>query len=228
LVGYYINIVIFNEKANRINLTLKAIVFPRKPIYLIFTFIIIIFNKLYRKYKILLFMKSKSSKRIPRKNTIAAVVLLISAIYFITIFLSRPRIDSKDDLIELNGLLSHFSFIEKITRGHPDLFYIHLNDYNNGFQIFSDVIDHFDKRGFEDETKIGDSIRLKINSADKESLNKGISIRIFSISGLNKTYLNETDTIPIYNGSQMELYTGLICIIAAVAFFFWKDKPGNI
>ena len=155
--------------------------------------------------------------------TVAAVMVGIFFLYHQT---TRPTLSSNNDILNIAGRVSNYSF--KIGgpsgRATSKLYYIWLDNYPCSFQIKADFLSFFKQTLFENEIKIGNELNLTI---PKELVDKlyqsGTKIFILSASNNSTNYLSLKDTIPKEN-DNFDIYAGILFILAGVVYYILKSR----
>jgi len=158
------------------------------------------------------------------RKLFGAIFCVIIGFVFLGFFLTKDKVDSKSDLVEINGTLQNFSFTEHNGyKSHTYSYFIYLREYNSKFQIIADFIDYFNKDYFERALKPGDRIRIAISHRDYNEINIQEKINLFGISDNRNTYLDYNDTIQQYN-SKLLIYGGLIFILVGLIIFYYNRE----
>ncbi|MFC2152591.1 hypothetical protein ACFLSE_08695 [Bacteroidota bacterium] len=118
------------------------------------------------------------------------LMLFLGGIY---LYLDRPSVNSKKDIIEINGTLDYveqvLTDLKKIKKTERDsTYHIHLNEFPCKFQV---SYFPYDRVGFYKSAKKGDKIKLHIAKEYEPELNKlNSKIRSFSLTVNSKKYLS--------------------------------------
>ena len=156
----------------------------------------------------------------------ATTVSIFAGILMLYSEFTKFEIRTEKDLCNISGELYGFSFKNKVYskyRVKPKIsheYYIWLENYSNGFQIFSDDIDFFKAKKFSQSVKKGQKIYLTIQEGLRPKLNNtGEYIRILSIDTKTNNFLNKKKTIERINDNWL-FYCGLIFIFFGVIYYF--------
>jgi len=162
-------------------------------------------------------------RSIKSKNLFINIILIVTGLLFISHYFLKDKVDSKLDLVEINGKLYDYSFEEyRGIKSHTYDYNICLNEYSTRFQISADLVDWFNKTYFEQTVKIGDSLRILISQNDYKKIRSKESVTVFGIENHNGIYMEADNSIREYN-SSLTLYGGLAFIIAGI-LLIQKDK----
>ena len=149
---------------------------------------------------------------------------IIAFIYFLYNGLTREKIESKDDLTEIQGKFLDYSFKDNTGRkrqGHE--YYIWIDTYKNAFQIKADYLGIFRGSEFITTVRRGDDIKFTIPKFLTEKLNSDENVFVTSIKVKRSTYLNEEKTLEIEKGiasSYAEFFlAGGFLIVGLVVYF---------
>ncbi len=121
-------------------------------------------------------------------------------VYFLYTGLTREKIESEDDLTEVNGKFLNYSF--KDNTGHKRLgheYYIWIDSYQNAFQIKADYLGIFKGIGFINNVRPGDNIEFTIPKFLTKKLNSGENVFVTSVKVKRLTYLSKDKTLEIEN-----------------------------
>ncbi len=100
-------------------------------------------------------------------KNLRTLFLVGMGIYFIFEQATREHPESTNDLIDLNGRITHYSFEDNTgwrRNGHH--YYIFLKEYPNKFQLKADYLRYFNKSQFEMNFKTGNRVKLSIPKLD--------------------------------------------------------------
>lgn len=168
--------------------------------------------------------QQKKNESPPKNNNL---LIYIAAIGFglccISHYLFKDKVDSKSDLMAINGQLYDYSFKEnRGLKRHTFDYNIYLKEYGNRFQISADLVDWFNKTHFEQTVKIGDSLRILISQNDYKKIRDIEKAFVFGIENRDGIYMEADNSVRAYN-SELPLYGGLAFIIAGL-LLIQKDK----
>lgn len=157
------------------------------------------------------------------KNLFICIILIFSGLFFISHYFLKDKVDSKLDLMKINGKLYDYSFKEnRSIRSHTYDYNIYLSEYRTRFQISADLVDWFNRAHFEQTVKTGDSLRILISQNDYKKIRSKENAIVFGIENHNGIYMEAENSIRAYN-SSLTLYGGLVFIIAGI-LLIQKDK----
>lgn len=159
-----------------------------------------------------------------KKQLIFGVFSLLSGFAILISTITREKIYSKYDLVEINARLHNYSFTEYGGYLHH-IYSSHLllDNYRNDFIILTDDVRYFNKPMFEQSLRLGDSILIQIYSKDFKNLSNQKKVRIYGLSDKNRTYLNFNDTIREHNSPAPNFFAAAIIIIGIIALLFYFD-----
>lgn len=153
-------------------------------------------------------------------------LLIIAGLIFVVFYISKDKVNSLTDLIDVQGVVNNYSFEEYHgSRSHTYSYYIYLNEYQNNFQICAEFVDRFSRSSFEGNVKIGDTLKIKIAKTDSKELGHQSKIIIFGIENANGVYMNADQTIKDYNSITLLIF-GLGFMITGLALLRF-DKRKN-
>jgi hypothetical protein len=160
-----------------------------------------------------------------RKLLIVGIFYILIGVGIIIAMITREKIYSKYDLVEIKARLQNYSFIKYGGFLKPIYSYhLFLEKYNNEFIILTDYVKYFDKLSFEQLIRPGDSVMIELYSKDFKNISVQNKVRIYGLSGNHKTFLNFNDTIR-ENSSQVPAFFGVFAIIGGIiALFIFFDK----
>ncbi|KUO69397.1 MAG: hypothetical protein APF83_11335 [Lutibacter sp. BRH_c52] len=156
----------------------------------------------------------------------ATVAVVAVGIFFLYHQTTRPTLSSNDDLLNIVGRVTNYSF--KIgrpsSRATSKLYYIWLDNYPCSFQIKADFLSFFRQTLFETEIRKGKELHLTIPKELEDKLyERGTNIFILSASHNSTNYLSLKDTIPKEN-DNFDIYAGLLFISAGVVYYILKSR----
>jgi len=141
------------------------------------------------------------------------------SIYFTYDFVTKERIESEDDLIEVQGKLVDYSFKEGTGRkrmGHE--YYISLDSYSNQFQIKADYLDKFNAFDFVTLVRPGDDVTFTIPKCQFEKLNSNDKVLVTSIRVKRRTYLDKRDVLENEKSYALLYGAGAFLILGFIIF----------
>ena len=159
------------------------------------------------------------------KKLFFASLWIILGVFLLGFFLTRDKVESKSDLIEVNGTLQDYSFTKRYENKHNSYsYYIFFREYNSTFQIIADFIDDFKIYTFKRTLKPGDRIKIAISRADYSEINNQERIKLFGISDNENTYLDFNDAIEEYNSNVLVYFSILFILMGIVTFYKQREK----
>ena len=144
------------------------------------------------------------------------------SIYFTYEFFTKDKIESDDDLIEIQGQFLDYSFKDGTGRkrmGHE--YYIHLDNYINQFQIKADYLNDFKSIDFVTKVRMGDKVIFTIPVSEKSKLNSADNVFVTSIKVKGKTYLDKNKVIETERSYEL-LYGAFGFLILGLILFKMK------
>jgi hypothetical protein len=126
---------------------------------------------------------------------------IIAFMYFSYQGLTREKIESKDDLTEVQGKFLNYSFKDDVgykRQGHQ--YYIWIDNYRNPFQVKADYLGIFKGAEFLKTVKQGDNIKFTIPKFQINKLNTNKSVFVTSVTVKRSTYLSKEETFEIEKG----------------------------
>ena len=159
------------------------------------------------------------------KKLFFASLWIILGIFLLGFFLTRDKVESKSDLIEVNGTLQDYSFTKRYENKHNSYYYyIYLREYNTAFKIIADFVDDFKIYTFKRNLKPGDRIKIAITRTDFNQINNQETIKLFGISDNENTYLDYNDAIEEYNSNVLVYFSILFILMGIVTFYKQRAK----
>lgn len=155
------------------------------------------------------------------KNRTSAIVratfCFLIGFFFLYQIISREKIYSKFDLVEIKSCLRDYSFKEKkrILKSDEYYYYVYLEKYNNTFEIPENFVRHFDRKGFEELVMKGDSIKIEVSRKSFEEINIKKFVEVFDISNKDTAFLNDKDSIEQHN-SQTKNFAAVFFLIVGM------------
>jgi hypothetical protein len=158
-------------------------------------------------------MKHILNKILKSKNGKFIIFLLFLTFGGIYLYLDRPTVNSKADIVEINGTLRNIArelvYSKRINKTERDsTYHISLYEYPCKFQV---SYFPFDRKEFYSASQIGDKIQLHIARQDEKYLSvPDTKIRSFSLTVNEKTYLSLDNGLSGFGKGWFEL--GMIFI----------------
>jgi hypothetical protein len=118
------------------------------------------------------------------------------SIYFTYEFFTGDKVESEDDLIEIEGRLADYSF--KDGTGYKRIgheYYLLLDNYSNVFQIKADYLNDFKALDFISTVNKGNKVSFTIPRSQQKNLNTKENVLVTSIKVKRKTYLDKNNVI---------------------------------
>jgi|SRR5688572_4413556 len=140
------------------------------------------------------------------------------SIYFTYDFITKEKIESEKDLVEVQGKLADYSFRDGTGRksvGHE--YYISLDSYSNQFQIKADYLDKFKAFDFVTLVRPGDNVTFTIPKSQVEKLNVG-NVFVTSIRVERRTYLDKRDVLENEKSMALLYGAGAFLILGFIIF----------
>lgn len=145
-------------------------------------------------------------------------------IYFLFSGLTKDRIASTNDLVEIKATYLRHSFKDNIEfKNTTHEYYIWTKDYSNAFQIKADYLSIFDARGFLTRVRPGDKVIFTIPRILSGKLNSDENIFVTSIEARGRTYLDKTKALETERDlltSNAEYFIGTGYLIVGLIVFF--------
>jgi len=161
-------------------------------------------------------------KKYLRDKYLGLIFCVAFSIYFTYEFFTKDKIESDEDLIEIQGQFSDYSFKDGTGRkrmGHQ--YYIHLDNYINQFQIKADYLNDFKSIDFATKVRKGDKVVFTIPKGEKGKLNSTDNVFVTSIKVKGKTYLDKNKVIETEKSYTL-LYGALGFLV--LGFILFKMK----
>ena len=168
-------------------------------------------------------MRHILNKILKSKNGKFILFLLFLTFGGIYLYLDRPTVNSKADIIEINGTLRNIArelvYSKRINKTERDsTYHISLNEYPSKFQV---SYFPFDRKVFYTTSQIGDKIQLHIARQDEKYLSiPDKKIRSFSLTVNTKTYLSLDNGFSGFGKGRFELGMIFIPLIIMTILIF--------
>lgn len=137
-------------------------------------------------------------------------------------FFTDDKVESEDDLIEIEGQLADYSF-KDVTgykrTGHE--YYLLLDNYSNVFQIKADYLNDFKALDFISTVNKGNKVFFTIPRSQEKNLNTTENVFVTSIKVKRKTYLDKSKVIEIEQSYAL-LYGA--CGFLVLGFLIFKFR----
>ena len=158
-------------------------------------------------------------------NYTATVACIAVGLFFFYHQLSRPSLNSKDDILQIEGQVNEYSFQRKPGhRGTLKQYYIWLDNYPCTFQIKADFLSFFNQRKFENEISKGDKLNLTIpKELESQLYERATHVFILSASKNSTIYLSLEETIPKEN-DKFVIYVGLLFLTGGIVYYILKSR----
>lgn len=154
-----------------------------------------------------------------QKAVFAGLLMLATAVFMGVHEFTKPKIKTFSDLSTTHGQLASYSFQDGVRGRH--FYQIQLTNYPSHFQIPADFIDSFSKDRFQADIKTGDSLWLSLSKEEIGKLTADEQIFVFSVRSTTTAYLDEQNTIRIYNGRFVLVMTAVFSL-GGVACLVWR------
>ena len=158
-------------------------------------------------------MRNMLNKILKSKDGKFILFLLFLTFGGIYLYFDRPTVNSKVDIIEINGTLRNIAkelvYSNRINKTERDsAYHISLNEYPSKFQV---SYFPFNRKAFYSTSQIGDKIKLYIARQDEKYLSiPDKKVRSFSLTVNEKTYLSLDNGLSGFGKGRFEL--GMIFI----------------
>jgi len=145
-------------------------------------------------------------------------------IYFLYTGLTRDKITSDNDLVEVKGKYLRHSFKDVIEyKNSSHQYYIWTEEYSNAFQVKADYLGIFNGRDFITKIKRGDEVIFTIPKRLINKLNSADNVFVTSIQINRRTYLNKNETLDIERHlatSNADYYIGTMYLVVGLFVYF--------
>ena len=159
-----------------------------------------------------------------KKQLVLGIFCLIIGFALLISIITRDKIYSKNDLVEINTRLNNYSFSEYGGYlSHIYSYHLALEKYTNDFIILTDYVRCFNKPLFEQSLRLGDSIIVEIYSKDFKNLSHQKKVRIYGLSDKNRTYMNFNDTMKALNSPAPNFFAAAFLIAGIIALLTYFD-----
>ncbi len=158
------------------------------------------------------------------KKAIKALLVIAFGSLMFFFYKQFPKLNSKNDLIEVKGILKDFSFKENMNgRTKEYLYYFHLSDFNASFRIEDESVSAFKQNSFYSKVKTGNEISLFVLKSESSKLNLTDDIYVFGVHGNNIEFLNVEDSISETKSVKLFLmYLAFLSLIGgAIAYIYF-------
>jgi len=148
--------------------------------------------------------------------------------YLLFTGLTREKLASNKDLIEIKGTYLRHSFKDKTSyKNLSHEYYFWIKNYENTFQIKADYLRVFNKQDFLTNVKNGDYLILTIPKRLKEKLNSEDIIFVTSIEINRLAYLDKNKVLEIEKTlaeSHDDYFLAIIYLIVGLFIYFRNRK----
>lgn len=153
------------------------------------------------------------------------IFCLLFAVGCFYMHFDKPKLNSKTDLTNVNGIVENYSFIDDLGwRSDGKRYIFKFRDYENDFQISANHINLFNKSRFEEIVNSGHKLSIEILKEQRELLNEpNERILAISIFDSKNEYLNSRDVILREQGPS-SLIAGFGFIAAGFLAYIVKRK----
>ena len=149
---------------------------------------------------------------------------VMAFIYFLYTGLTRDKIQSKEDLTEVQGKFLNYSFKDNTgykRQGHE--YYIWIDTFKNAFQIKADYLGIFKGIDFISNVRRGDNVEFTIPKFQTDKLKTDENVFVTSIKVKRSTYLSKDETLEIEKGiasSYTDFFlAGGFLVVGLVVYF---------
>ena len=149
---------------------------------------------------------------------IRATLCFLIGFFLLYQVISREKIYSKHDLVEIKTCLKDYSLTEIKKVFKPDVYYyyLYIEKYKNTFEIPDNFVRYFDRNNFEKFVKKGDSIKIEISRKSFEELSSRKFIELYDISNSEKTFLKDKDSIEKHNSPGKNFAAAFFLIVGII------------
>ncbi|ADR21935.1 hypothetical protein MATR_04310 [Marivirga tractuosa] len=159
---------------------------------------------------------------------IRSLFLIGLGIYFIVEHEIRERPQSTEDLIDLHGTITDYSFKDNTGwRGNGRQYYIYLDGYPTKFQVKADYLRFFNKQQFEYNFKRDSRVKLSIPRYQESLVGTDENVFLTSISVNGFEFLSKDETISreiTMATSNSDYILGGVSIVIGILIFLFYDK----
>ena len=169
---------------------------------------------------------SWTMKRYLNEGCVGLVFGIAAFCYFVFTGLTREKITSDKDLIEIEGHYTTHSF--KDNKGFQNFthqYYIWTDNYKNAFQVKADYLRIFNRKAFLTKVNQGDKVKFTIPKKLIGSLNTEKDIIVTSIVVEGSTYLDLDETLEMERNlttSKSDYFIGTGFLIAGLFVYLRK------
>jgi hypothetical protein len=169
-------------------------------------------------------LRIPTMKKYLNEGHLGLSVGVIAFIYFISTGLTREKITSDKDLIELKGKYVRHSFTD--NEGFQNFtyqYYIWTENQTSTFQVKAEYLRIFKKADFIKEVNPRDTIVFTIPKRQLEKLSTADNVVVTSIESQGQIYLNKNETLGIEKElakSNTDYYIGTGLLIAGLFAYF--------
>ncbi len=138
--------------------------------------------------------------------------------------IKKERVDSAEDLVDLEGKLSSYSF-KNGSRGSK-LYHLRMEGYPCTFKIPADYLPCFSKSEFVNRNLEQETVKFKISKkGNNKILLNGESVFVYGIYANDQYFLNENCAIKVGRISfPYSIAFSFLFIAAGAGFYFYKQK----
>jgi hypothetical protein len=156
-----------------------------------------------------------------RNQFIAGLICLFASAVFVIHFFTKQKVKDASALSTISGQLNSYSFRDGFRGRHH--YIIRLSGHPAAFQIPADFLEAFAKDRFQSDVKRNDSVSVSISRESEKNLASDRSLFVFSVRSRSATYLDEQDSIRIYN-SAFPILASILFLLAGVAMIYFRPK----
>ena len=145
----------------------------------------------------------------------------VLGLFVLYMYFKKPNVQSVEDLTFVEGRIKDYSFKYK-GRGGKE-FYIWIEGYESKFQIIAEYISEFHKGSFENNLKVGDSLKIGIPKEQMNKLDEDDRIRIMSIESKSFYYLSYINTIK-EEKNHTEITVAIVFFFIGILFYKLEEN----
>jgi hypothetical protein len=149
---------------------------------------------------------------------VGLIFLFVSAVFIVHEF-TRLKVRTAGELSVINGQIASYSFKDGLRGSH--FYLIRFLRYRATFQIPVDFVGCFSRASFQSDLSKGDSVWVSIPEASEGSLQLDERIPVFAVRTKTVTYLDEQDTLKIYN-SDIPIILSLALFMVGASLIMWR------
>jgi len=148
---------------------------------------------------------------------------LTAFVYFLFTGLTREKITSDNDLVEIRGKYLRHSFKDNTGfKNFTHQYYIWIENYSKAFQVKAGYLGIFNTQEFLRNVSQGDDLTFSIPKRLIEKLNSADNVFLTSIEGGGRTYLDKNKVLEIEKDlatSNSDYFFGMGFLIAGLIVY---------